>query len=151
MISIKEIVVSVVFTSVAIGLCELLVPDNSYKNTIRLITGAVMLISIITPLTKDFEFENIDFSSNSINIDVSGATEKSVALATKNEITDVLKENNIEKAKIIITTGCDENSSIIVDKACILFDKKDKSNYKEISSIIFNRIGIKVECGELNE
>lgn len=144
----KETIISLIFSLVAVGLCELLIPDNSFKNQIRLITGAVIIICMISPFVNGFEIKEFDFSSFENEYDIAGQAERSVAFAAKNEIEDILRENQIETAKITITTDKDENNSIIIDSVVIYFDEKDKSKESYLSNLIENKLGIETEVGE---
>lgn len=149
MTNIKEAVISLIFSAVAIGLCELLIPKTSCKNQIRLITSVVLLISMISPFINGFEIPEFDLKSSESNVDYYESAEKSVAYAAKNEISEILSENNIEDAKIIINTGFDENNSIILDSVIILFDKKDKANINVITSQVKDKLKVNVEVGDL--
>ena len=147
MSDLKNAVISLVFSTIAICLCELLIPKDNYKNQVRLITGCVLIICMITPFFNGFNFEELHFyNKNEVNINEK--LEKSVAYAVKNEISQILDEHDIHTATIKIITDFDENNSIIVESVIILFDNKDKSKSEYISNIVENKLGFKVEVGE---
>lgn len=148
MTSLKEIVISLIFSSVAIGLCELLISKDSFKNQMRLITSTVLIVCMLSPFLGGFELPEFNFSSFDGNYDVTESAEKSVAYAAKNEIAEILYENNITNAKIKIDTGFNENNSIIIDSIIILFDEKDKVDTNFISQQVKNKLGVKTEVGE---
>lgn len=147
--TLKEITVSLIFCSVAIGLCELLVPKESFKNQMRLITGCVFLICILSPFVNGIELPEYDFSDLNTEFDITESAERSVAFAAKNEISELLKEYNIENASISITTGLDKNNSIILESVIILFDEKDKSVSEKIIRQAEDKLNLKVQAGEL--
>ena len=47
---IKSCILSVCFAAVAVGIIEALLPSGSFKRQMRLITGALLIISLLTPL-----------------------------------------------------------------------------------------------------
>lgn len=148
MTALKEIVISLIFSAVAVGLCELLIPKNSFKNQMRMITGAVLLISMISPFLSGFNMPVFDFSDFSVDYSVEENAERSVAYAAKNEIADIILKNGVDKAKITVNTGFDENQSIIIDYVIILFDKKDKAKTNTIAAEIKDKLKVKTEVGE---
>lgn len=147
--TLKEIVISLIFSAVAVGLCELLIPKNSFKNQMRMITGAVLLISMISPFLSGFNMPEFDFSDFSVVYSIEENAKRSVAYAAKNEITDIILKNGIDKAKIIVNTGFDENKSIIIDSVIILFDKKDKAKTQTVADEVKDILNVKTEVGEL--
>ena len=147
---IKSITISIVVTAVVIGIIELLLPKNQFKNQMRLITGTIILLSLISPLTYDFKDLNlniIDYNNENLNYE---NNEKAVASSLNYEINEILDENGIENGKVIIETGL-ENSSIIIRKVNILLNKKDKIVKEKIKSEIYNKYKTNVEIGEYNE
>ena len=147
--TLKDIVISLIFSAVAVGLCELLIPKNSFKNQMRMITGAVLLISMISPFLSGFIMPVFDFSDFSVDYSAEENAERSVAYAAKNEIADIILKNGVNKAKITVNTGFDENKSIIIDSVIILFDKKDKAKIKTVAAEIKDKLKVKTEVGEL--
>ena len=147
--TVKEIVISLIFCALAVGLCEMLVPKHSYKNQMRLITGTVLLVSMLSPFITDYNFESISIPSFNDSVEVSDSASRTVAYALKNEIQEIIYDYNIKQAKIIIKTGEDENKSIIIDSVIILFDKKDKGMTQKVVKQIENKINVKIQVGEL--
>ena len=132
---IKSITISIVVTAVVIGIIELLLPKNQFKNQMRLITGTIILLSLISPLTYDFKDLNlnvIDYNNEILNYE---NNEKAVASSLNYEINVILGENGMENGKVIIETGL-ENSSIIIRKVNILLNKKDKIVEEKIKNEI---------------
>lgn len=149
MTGIKEAVISLAFSAISIGLCELLIPKNSFKNQMRLITGVVLFISMISPFVYGIDLADFDFSFDIDNYDYSNVSEKSVAYAAKNEIVEILEANNVTNGKITINTGLDKNKSIIIASVIILFDKKDKAISNNIQKQVSDKLKARVEIGEL--
>ena len=151
MTSVKEVVISLIFSSVTIGLCELFVPANTLKNQMRLITGSILIISMITPFLNgidisDFEIPNADYK----NYSISDKTERAVAISAKEEISEILNQLNINDAVIKINTLRDENNSILIESVLILFDEKDKSKSEKTANRIYNSLGFVTETGVIN-
>ncbi len=140
---IKSIVISIIFCIFTISLCELLVPKNSYKNQMRLITGAILLITMLSPFLNGVSFNDFDIKENSY--DINRITEKSVALGYKTKIFEVLKKKEIENAKISINTEIDQNNSIKVNDIIILFDIKDKFKVKSIKNTLDKKLKMNVQ------
>ena len=147
--TVREVVISLIYSTISVGLCELLVPKNSYKNQIRLITGTVLIISMLSPLISDFGLKSIEIPHFNNNYEVSANVSRSVAYALKNELEEIVCNNGVDKAKIIIQTGKDENNSIIIDSVVILFDKKDKEVSHTIAKQVENKLNVKIQVGEL--
>ena len=147
--SLKETVITLIFSAVAVGLCELLIPKNSFKNQIRIITGAVLLISMLSPFLGGFEIPEFNPSDFNADYNAKENAERSIAYAAKNEIADIIIENGIEKAKIIINTGLDENNSINIESAVILLDREGLTKSDLITSEIQNSLNTKIQVGEL--
>ncbi|MBQ7129361.1 MAG: stage III sporulation protein AF [Clostridia bacterium] len=143
MITVKGIVLSLVFCVFTISLCELLIPKNSYKNQMRLITGAVLIITMLSPFIGGIRLDDFEFN-NQLN-DISGVTEKTLAYGYKTEIFEILKDNDIDNAKITISIKTDENNSINVSNVIILFDKKDKDKIGKIKQATKERLKLNVE------
>ena len=108
-----------------------------------------MLISMISPFLSGFNMPVFDFSDFSVDYSAEENAERSVAYAAKNEIADIILKNGVNKAKITVNTGFDENKSIIIDSVIILFDKKDKAKIKTVAAEIKDKLKVKTEVGEL--
>lgn len=146
---IKSLVISLIFTTIAISICELLVPKDSYKNQIRLITGTVMLLSLISPFASGINFDKIDFDISYKDVVISSETEKAVAMSINNDIQEILFKNGINEGKIIIETDFDDQGSIIINKVYILFEEKDKIKSDLISIKLEQIYDFEIEFGDL--
>lgn len=149
MIEFKNVVVSLIFTTIAISICELLVPKDSYKNQMRLITGTVLILSLVSPFINGICFDEIDFSISSSEVDVTYETEKAVAMSLNNDIQEILTENGITNGKIIINTDFDKQGSIIVEHVIILFEEKDKMQSGLILEKLKQKYSFSIEVGVL--
>ena len=145
---IKSVIISLIFTSVAISICELLVPKDS-KNQIRLITGTVLILSLVTPFLSGINFEDVNFDVYSKDIDVSYNTEKAIVMSIKCDIQDVLDEIGIKKGKIIVETGFDAQGSIIIEHINILLEEPDKPKTKLILDNLQQIYDFKIEIGDI--
>lgn len=110
----------------------------------RLVTGSILLITMISPFLSGIDLSEFNFDNNA-EYDVSGISHKTVAYAYKTEIFEILERNDIDNTKITINTATDENNSIIVESAIILFDKTDKSKIENIKNSIKETLDISVE------
>lgn len=144
MTAVKGLIISLIFCVITISICELLIPKNTYKKQMRLVTGSILLITMISPFLSGIDLSEFNFDNNA-EYDVSGISHKTVAYAYKTEIFEILERNDIDNTKITINTATDENNSIIVESAIILFDKTDKSKIENIKNSIKETLDISVE------
>lgn len=149
MTSVKSIVISLIFCVITISICELLVPKNTYNNQMRLVTGAVLLITMISPFVSGIDFSEFNFEKSS-DYDFSEISHKTVAYAYKTEIFDILENNNITNSKITVTTDLDENNSIKVKSVIILFDKRDKNKIPFVKKDIKEKLDVDIQA-EINQ
>ncbi len=146
---IKSLVISLIFTAIAISVCELLVPKESYKNQMRLITGTILIISLISPFVSKINFDDYKIDFNIEDVVITNETERAVATSLSNDIQSFLYENNVEQGKIIIETDYDDNSSIIIDQVVILFDENDKSKSEFILEKLKQKYDFEIKVGVL--
>lgn len=147
---IKSITITIVVTSIVVGICELLLPKNEYKNQMRLITGTVLLLSIISPFSYEFEKIDFDFNNQVYDYNITHKTEKSVALSLNYEIKKILNENDVFDGRIIIQTE-NENDIINIKDVHILFHEDDMVKTDAILNKINDNLNIKVKAGVYNE
>lgn len=145
MTSVKSIVISLIFCVFTISICELLIPKNSYKNQMRLVTGGILLITILSPFLGEFDFSKWSFEK-SFDYDFSRISDKTVAYAYKTEIFDILNVNGVENTNLTINTTTDENNSIKVKSVIILFDKRDKNKIPLVKKDIKEKLDVDIQA-----
>ena len=138
MSEIKSIVLSLILTSIIISLCEFLSPNDAFKKRIRLITGTLFLICLLSPIKSDFDFSDFEFDSNQL---VTRNYEYIVARSVFQEISYLLQKFNLENATVEIETKDGENESVIIEKVCIelnvdnfLYKNELKEQIEEITN-----------------
>ena len=67
----KTAVISVCITSIAVGIIESVLPNNSHKRQLRLLTGAVIILSIISPFSKAGDLDFPNYSSETVAVSLS--------------------------------------------------------------------------------
>lgn len=125
---VKSAVISICFTAVAIGIIEAIAPRNAHSRQLRLLTGAILLLSLLTPLLSlsKTDIKLPDFTQYSVNDESS--LSKACALAAKSDIAQILSANGIKSAKIKIITDITEQGGINLNKAVITVSSADYEN-----------------------
>ena len=148
--ALKESILSICFVIIAIGVIEMLIPAGSFKPQMKLITGVVLIISILSPFLGR---SNIDFEKFEYNIvtenNISDSLQRGAAIAIKDAISELINKYGISKAKIKITMDKTTDNSIVINKALILFLEKDIDKTDKLCKEIEEKLGIDVEIGVL--
>lgn len=124
---------------------EMLVSETRLEKTVRFVLGAFMLCSVIIPVThmiSDFhiEYENSDYEYQAE--DYHQQQVKLLKNEIKNLIKDKLQEKNIVWEDIVIEMNIDENNSIKMITARLVFDKTHAEKAAEAAEIIESGLGI---------
>ncbi len=138
---------SVCFTAIAVGIIEMLIPKESFKPQMRLITGAVLIISMLVPMYSISKLEIPDIDSQTISVDVNDSLASAAAASIKQEISSDLADNGINTAKIIVYTDIGKDNSIIINKAEILVGKNDIDKASTAAKVSEQRLQVNVEVG----
>ena len=138
----KTAVISVCITSIAVGIIESVLPNNSHKRQLRLLTGAVIILSIISPFSKAGDLNYPNYSSETVAVDINESLQNIVAVSAKNEISEILKTNGINNAKIIVCTDIDDKNCIVINNAKILLIKNDMKYAKQVIDGINSKLKI---------
>lgn len=149
MSEIKSLVVSLIFTAIAISICELLVPKDSYKNQMRLITGTVLILSLISPFVSGIKIDDINLNAPTNDVEITYSTERAVATSINSDIQDILLDNDVKEGKVIIKTDFDEQGCIIIEQVIILFEEKDKMKSNTILEEFNRKHDFEIEVGDL--
>src|SRR5690554_3383120 len=99
--SVYSWVKNIVFFLLIISIVNNLVGDNSYKKYINLVTGMILIILVVSPLTNLFNInEKIDyyFAKNTFEVDTEDISKKLIKIENEQKAS-IVKEykNEIEK------------------------------------------------------
>lgn len=147
--ALKDSILSICFIIIAVGVIEMLVPFGNFKPQMKLITGAVLVISIVSPFLNSENF-NFDFDKFNYSVTDSGVTDSlqmGAAISIKESISEIIKKYGVTKAKIKISMDNTTDNSIVINKALILFLEKDIDKTDKLCDEIESRLGIDVEIG----
>ncbi len=146
----KSAVISICFCSVAVGIIEMLLPDNSYRNRIRLLTGAVLMISMLTPFFSLSKLEMPEFSDSIVDFEVNESLEKAAAMSVSSAVDDILQKHGVQNAKISIFTDRNADNSININKAVIAVEKSMIANASAAAKEASDKLETRVEVEELS-
>lgn len=120
----KASISSISILTITICIVEMLLPSNSYRKQIGLITGAVLVLTMIIPLCclSGVSIPQIDYEL--VDSDISASLEKAAAEAMKNEISAELENMKINNAKIRVFTNINSDRCIIINKAEVCVDNE---------------------------
>jgi stage III sporulation protein AF len=109
---IREWVITIISVIIFVTFIEILIPNSNYKRYINVITGLLLIVVILTPLTKfinrqiDFEeevlkiFNQLELSTAQNKVDnIQYSNDEAVMALYKNKISEQIKsyiENNTE-------------------------------------------------------
>ena len=146
----KSAVITICFCSVAVGIIEMLLPDNSYRNRIRLLTGAVLMISMLTPFFSLLKLEMPEFSDSIVDFEVNESLEKAAAMSVSSAVDDILQKHGVQNAKISIYTDRNADNSININKAVISVEKSMIANAGTAAKEASEKLETRVEVEELS-
>lgn len=139
---IKGIVFTLILTSIIVSMCEFLSPNDSYKKRIKLLTGTLFLICLLSPIKSDFEFSDFEFDTTDLQTQ---NYEYLVARGVFQEINILLDEYNLEDTNVEIKTQIDENESVIVESVRIELDIDNFAYKKQLIKQVQEITNSKVE------
>lgn len=125
---VKTAVISICFTAVVIGIIEAIAPKNANSRQLKLMSGAILLLSLLTPFLSlsKADIKIPDFTQYSVN-DTS-SLQSAAAKSAKTDIAEILSANGIKSAKIKIITDITEQGGINLSKAIITVSDADYEN-----------------------
>lgn len=128
-----------------IGLIEMLLPARAFKPQLQLITGAVLIITIISQiaLIKIPEYQPINTGNASGN----QLLLENCAISVKTKVESILKEHNVTDGKIIVDVDIAENNSIDI-KSITIKSTADRDTLKNAAANIEQTLDIPVDIGE---
>lgn len=145
----KAAVISICFTAIAVGIIESLIPDDSYKPQLRLLTGAVLSLSLILPLTRMPKIELPELSAQNVTVSVNEQLSRAAAASAKEDIEAFLRQFGIDKAKISVFTDIGADNCIVINKACLAVAAADIEKASSAARAAENTLGYDVEVEEL--
>ena len=139
---IKSIVFTLILTSIIVSMCEFLSPNDSFKKRIKLLTGTLFLIYLLSPIKSDFEFSDFEFDTKDLQTQ---NYEYLVARGVFQEINILLDEYNLEDTNVEMKTQIDENESVIVESVRIELDIDNFAYKKQLIKQVQEITNSKVE------
>ena len=145
MIDLKNIVFSIILTSIVISICEFLSPNDLYKKRMKILTGTVFLISLLSPIKAGV---NIDYNRYSESNIISVDYEYVVARSVFEEINVLLDDFDVDDASVDIQTKTDENGSVNIESISIDLKEDKLTNKQLLIKKIEDITNIKVQINE---
>lgn len=145
----KSCILSVCFAAVAVGIIEALLPSGSFKRQMRLLTGALLIISLLTPLKLMQNISLPDFSANIGEYSPNEQLQSAAAASAKEQLSAILRQYEIDTAKITVYTNIGADNCIELTKAVVAVDKIDIDKASRAAKAAESVMGITVEIEEL--
>lgn len=145
----KSCILSVCFAAVAVGIIEALLPSGSFKRQMRLLTGALLIISLLTPLKLMQNISLPDFSANIGEYSPNEQLQSAAAASAKEQLSAILRQYEIDTAKITVYTNIGADNCIELTKAVVAVDKNDIDKASRAAKAAESAMGITVEIEEL--
>jgi hypothetical protein len=139
MTALKEITLSICCLCIVVALIDILIPQNSYKTSLKLLTGAVILFTVLTPFGGDFSLIKTDYHFRQLDIDeITGNINERIAKAASDkagaEIESIMKKHNAE-GEIKIFADITEQGSINIERAVIELSQPPRDTQLMIDEI----------------
>lgn len=145
----KSCVLSVCFAAAAVGIIEALLPSGTFRRQMRLLTGALLIISLLTPIKLMQNVSLPDFSANISEYSPNVRLQSAAAASAKEQIGAVFRQYEIKSAKITVYTNIGADNCIELTKAVVAVDKTDIDKASKAAKAAQNAIGFTVEIEEL--
>lgn len=144
----KELAITLCCVCVVCSVVDMLMPSGSMAKPMKMLTGAVLLIALITPFTKEVSFDVSDYyyrslSSDEISKRVNNDMARGAANAVAKEIDAILKSKNIS-ARIKIIVDIDESGCIDIRRAEIYTQGDVVAQTQSLSREINEKLSIDV-------
>lgn len=146
----KSCVLSVCFAAVAVGIIEALLPSGAFKRQMRLLTGALLIISLLTPLKLMQSVSLPDFSASISEYSPNEHLQSAAAASAKEQLCEFLRQYEIESAKITVYTNIGADNCIELTKAVAAVHKSDINKAESAATAAENAMNITVEIEELS-
>ncbi|MDI9475855.1 MAG: stage III sporulation protein AF [Natronincolaceae bacterium] len=164
---IREWVITIISVIIFVTFIEILIPNSNYKRYINVITGLLLIVVILTPLTKfinrqiDFEeevlkiFNQLELSTarNRVN-NIEYSNDEAVMALYKNKISEQIKsyiENNTEYivSEVFVEVE-DENSSQFGTITGLDITLREKTGNSKPANKTVKPVQINVSIGKNN-
>ena len=146
---IKSCILSVCFAAVAVGIIEALLPSGSFKRQMRLLTGALLIISLLTPLKLMQNISLPDFSANIGEYSPNEQLQSAAAASAKEQLSAILRQYEIDSAKITVYTNIGADNCIELTKAVVAVEKSNIDKASRAAKAAESVMGVTVEIEEL--
>ncbi|MGI6426646.1 MAG: stage III sporulation protein AF [Natronincolaceae bacterium] len=133
---IREWVITIISVIIFVTFIEILIPNSNYKRYINVITGLLLIVVILTPLTKfinrqiDFEeevlkiFNQLELSTAQNKVDnIQYSNDEAVMALYKNKISEQIK------------SYIENNTEYIVSEVFVEVEDKNSSQFGTITSL----------------
>ncbi|MGN0113822.1 MAG: stage III sporulation protein AF [Acutalibacteraceae bacterium] len=145
----KSCILSVCFAAVAVGIIEALLPSGSFKRQMRLLTGALLIISLLTPLKLMQNISLPDFSASAGEYSPNEQLQSAAAASAKEQLSAILRQYEIDTAKITVYTNIGTDNCIELTKAVVAVESSDIDKASRAAKAAESAMGITVEIEEL--
>ena len=145
----KSCILSVCFAAVAVGIIEALLPSGSFKRQMRLLTGALLIISLLTPLKLMQNISLPDFSANIGEYSPNEQLQSAAAASAKEQLSAILRQYEIDSAKITVYTNIGADNCIELTKAVVAVEKSNIDKASRAAKAAESVMGVTVEIEEL--
>lgn len=146
----KSCVLSICFTAAAVGIIEALLPSGTFKRQMRLITGALLIISLLTPLKLLQNASLPDFSADTDAFSPNEQLQSAAAASVKEQLSQVLRQYEIDSAKITVYTDIGADNCIELSKVTAAVNKSDIDKASHAAKAAESIMGVTVEIEELD-
>lgn len=138
-------VVQICICSVAIVICENLLPEGHVRKTVYFVLGLVVLMCFAAPLknfdTQDFYIET-EIPDTYDNVDwFNRTTEKTFRANINSLIEDCLSELDVTAKNIEIYMDTDEDNCISITKVRITISEDDREKIDTIVTALYQKLG----------
>lgn len=143
---------TLIFAAMAMGLIESLLPPDSLKNRLKIITGAVMILSVLSSILS-LRGEKLPDINDFEPYTGAPALQKAAANCTAADIRDIFTKYGVKTDKITVYTDKTDDGRIVIIKAYVSVHDADVTAANSAATAARDALGITVtlENGGANE
>ena len=143
----KEAVTAVCFAAIAMGVAELLLPDGGMKPQLRLLTGTVLIIAILTPCIGLLRTQPEQYIEDFSEYTQQQSLEQTAAKSYARNLSVLLSAAGVQDAKIQINTDMSESGSIQM-KGATVYVKELEQDAEQLEQQLSAQLGVTVTVEE---
>ncbi len=143
----KEAVTAVCFAAIAMGAAELLLPDGGMKPQLRLLTGTVLIIAILTPCIGLLRMQPEQYIEDFSEYTQQQSLEQTAAKSYARNLSVLLSAAGVQDAKIQINTDMSESGSIQM-KGATVYVKELEQDAEQLEQQLSAQLGVTVTVEE---